>query len=168
MTDNPTARAIGTALIVSEDAVATRQIAEAMQELALSVEVCNKVSDAMDRVNHSKLEVAVIDFSLGTQATRFLEQLRGSASNRTAVAFAITGSWFEFCAGKTPNLRFAPQYPPSRLRNDCARASSLLPISHLRSGSRQQERGIGNLRGNGERQRKRRCIQWVNSAGTRC
>jgi hypothetical protein len=49
----------GNALIVSEDTVATRQIAEAMQELALSVEVCIKVSDAMDRVNHSKLEVAV-------------------------------------------------------------------------------------------------------------
>jgi ActR/RegA family two-component response regulator len=76
MTDNSTARAIGTALIVSEDAVATRQIAVAMQELALSVEVCNKVSDAMDRVNHSKLEVAVIDFSLGNQSALFLEQLR--------------------------------------------------------------------------------------------
>jgi ActR/RegA family two-component response regulator len=59
MTDTSTARAIAIALIVSEDTVATRQIAEAMQELALSVEVCIKVSDAMDRVNHSKLEVAV-------------------------------------------------------------------------------------------------------------
>jgi ActR/RegA family two-component response regulator len=111
MTDNPTARAIGTALIVSEDAVATRQIAEAMQELALSVEVCNKVSDAMDRVNHSKLEVAVIDFSLGTQATRFLEQLRGSASNRTAVAFAITGSFVETVYALKAGSSFALERP---------------------------------------------------------
>jgi hypothetical protein len=59
MTDTSTAKLIGTALIVSEDAVATRQLAEAMQELALSVEVCIKVSDVLDRVNRSKLEVAV-------------------------------------------------------------------------------------------------------------
>jgi hypothetical protein len=55
MTDTSAARFIGTALIVSEDAVATRQLTESMQELALSVEVCVKVSDALDRVNHSKL-----------------------------------------------------------------------------------------------------------------
>lgn len=74
MTDTSTAKLIGTALIVSEDAVATRQLTEAMQELALSVEVCIKVSDVLDRVNRSKLEVAVIDFSLGSQATLFLQQ----------------------------------------------------------------------------------------------
>ena len=95
MTDTSRGNVIGTALIVSEDAVATRQLAEAMQELALSVEVCINVSDALDRVNHSKLEVAVIDFSLGNQAALLLEQLRGSASNRTAVAFAITSSSIE-------------------------------------------------------------------------
>src|ERR1700675_3127696 len=89
MTETATAKVIGTALVVSEDAVATRQLVEAMQQLALSVEVCNKVPDAMDRVNHSKLEVAVIDFSLGDEATLILQQLRGSPSNRTAVTFAI-------------------------------------------------------------------------------
>jgi ActR/RegA family two-component response regulator len=86
------AKPIGTALIVSEDAAATRYLAEAMQELALSVEVCIKVSDALDRVKHSKLEVCVIDFLLGRQATRLLEQVRASTSNRTAVTFAITSS----------------------------------------------------------------------------
>jgi DNA-binding NtrC family response regulator len=82
-----------------------------MQELALSVEVCNKVSDAMDRVNHSKLEVAVIDFSLGDQATLFLEQLRGSASNRTAVAFAITGSSVETAYALKAGSSFALERP---------------------------------------------------------
>ena len=64
MIDTLAARLIGTALIVSEDAVATRQLAEAMQDLALSVEVCIKTSDALDRVNHSKLEVVVIAYSV--------------------------------------------------------------------------------------------------------
>jgi ActR/RegA family two-component response regulator len=111
MTDNYTATAIGTALIVSEDAVATRQIAEALQELALSVEIYNKVSDAMDRVNQSKLEVAIVDFSLGNQATLFLEQLRGSASNRTAVAFAITKSSVETAYALKAGSSFALERP---------------------------------------------------------
>jgi ActR/RegA family two-component response regulator len=111
MTDNSTARAFGTALIVSEDTVATRQIAEALQELALAVEVCTKISDAMDQVNHSKLEVAVIDFSLGNHAALLLEQLRGSASNRTAVAFAITNSSVETAYALKAGSSFALQRP---------------------------------------------------------
>jgi len=111
MTDTSTAKVIGTALIVSEDAVATRQLGEALQELALSVEVRNKVSDAMDRVNHNKLEVAVIDFSLGNQATLFLEQLLGTASNRTAVAFAITSSSVETAYALKAGSSFALERP---------------------------------------------------------
>jgi len=111
MTETSTGKVIGTALIVSEDAVATRQLAEAMQELALSVEVCIKVSDAVDRVNHSKLEVAVIDFSLGNQAALLLEQLRGSASNRTAVAFAITSSSVETAYALKAGSSFALERP---------------------------------------------------------
>jgi ActR/RegA family two-component response regulator len=111
MTDTSTAKVIGTALIVSEDAVVTRQLAEALQELALSVEVCLKVSDAIDRVNHSKLEVAVVDFSLGNQAALLLEQLRGSASNRTAVAFAITGNSVETAYALKVGSSFALERP---------------------------------------------------------
>ena len=64
--DGNSAGPVGTALIVSEDAVVTRQLAEAMQEFALSVEVWIKPSGAVDRVRRSKLEVVVIDFTLGS------------------------------------------------------------------------------------------------------
>lgn len=111
MTEVSTAKIVGTALVVSGDAVATRQLAEAMQELALSVEVCIKVSDALDRVNHSKLEVAVIDFSLAKEATLLLQQLRGSASNRTAITFAITGSSAETAYALKAGSSFALQRP---------------------------------------------------------
>ena len=111
MTETATAKVIGTALVVSEDAVATRQLVEAMQQLALSVEVCNKVPDAMDRVNHSKLEVAVIDFSLGDEATLILQQLRGSPSNRTAVTFAITGNSAETAYALKAGSSFALERP---------------------------------------------------------
>jgi ActR/RegA family two-component response regulator len=173
-TDTSTARAIGTALIVSEDTVATRQIAEAMQELALSVEVCIKVSDAMDRVNYSKLEVAVIDFSLENQAALLLVPSNNYAvqprSNRAAVAFAITSSSVETAYALKAGSSFALDRPLTfeSLRHTLqaaygmiVREPSLLPLSHFRSGSRQQERGIRNLWRNGECQRTRRSIQRV-------
>jgi ActR/RegA family two-component response regulator len=113
MTESSTAKLIGTALIVSEDAMATRHLAEALQELALSVEVCINVSDALDRVRHSKLEVCVIDFSLGSPAARFLEQVRGSVSNRTAVTFAITSSSAETANALKAGSSFALERPLS-------------------------------------------------------
>jgi ActR/RegA family two-component response regulator len=111
MTAGSTAKLIGTALIVSEDAMATRQLTEAMQEVALSVEVCIKVSDALDRMKHGKVEVCVIDFSFGNQATHFLEQVRGSVSTRTAVTFAITGSSSETGRALKTGSNFALERP---------------------------------------------------------
>jgi ActR/RegA family two-component response regulator len=113
VSESSNAKLTGTALIISEDAVASRYLAEVMQELALSVEVCIKVSDALDRVKHSKLEVCVIDFLLGSQATRFLEQVRASASNRTAVTFAITSSSSETAQVLKIGSSFALERPLS-------------------------------------------------------
>jgi ActR/RegA family two-component response regulator len=111
MEEVSTSKLIGKALIVSEDAVATRQVAEAMQELALSVEICIKLSDALDRVNHSKLEVGVVDFSLGSQAALVLRQVRNSVSNRTAVTFAITSSSAETSQALKAGSSFALERP---------------------------------------------------------
>jgi ActR/RegA family two-component response regulator len=113
MTDLSTGKPIGTALIVSGDAVATQQLGEALRELALSVEVCTKLSEALDRVNHRKLEVGVVDFSLGNQATLFFEQVRASASNRTAVTFAITSSSTETAYALKAGSSFVLERPLS-------------------------------------------------------
>ena len=111
MTDTSTSKLIGKALIVSEDATTTRLLSEAMEELALSVEVCGKIADALDRVNHSKLEVAVIDLSLGNQAILFLERVRASASNRTAITFAITNNSAQTAAALKGGSAFTLQKP---------------------------------------------------------
>jgi ActR/RegA family two-component response regulator len=102
---------IGTVLIVSEDPVGARQLAEAMQELALSAEVCIKVSDALDRVSHRKLEAVVVDFSMGSQATLLLQNVRKSLSNRTAVTFAITNSSTETAFALKAGSSFAFERP---------------------------------------------------------
>jgi DNA-binding response OmpR family regulator len=161
---------IGTVLIVSEDPVGARQLAEAMQELALSAEVCIKVSDALDRVSHRKLEAVVVDFSMGSQATLLLQNVRKSLSNRTAVTFAITNSStetaFALKAGSSFafDSRFDTAHSQGRLRLDRTRTPPLLPLSYLRPGSRQQKRGTGNPRQNGKRQRTRYGIHFVSSS----
>lgn len=109
--DGNSAGAVGTALIVSEDAVVTRQLAEAMQDLALSVEVWIKPSGAVDRVRRSKLEVVVIDFALGNLATLLVQQVRSSLSNRSAVTFAITGSSSETTNALNAGCNFALEKP---------------------------------------------------------
>jgi hypothetical protein len=82
----------------------------------------------MDRVNHSKLEVAVIDFSLGNHAALLIEQLRGSASNRTAVAFAITNSSVETAYALKAGSSFALERPltSDSLRNTLQAAYGLI------------------------------------------
>jgi ActR/RegA family two-component response regulator len=111
MIDPSTGKRIGTVMMVSEDEMAARQLAEAMQELALSVEVCTKVSDALDPVSRRKFEAGVIDFSLGNQSARFLEQVGRSASNRTAVMFAITSDSTETALALNAGSVFALQRP---------------------------------------------------------
>jgi len=150
MTNTSRLKLIGTALIVSEDAVATQQLTEAMQELALSVEVCIRVSDVLDRVNRSKLEVAVIDFSLGNQATLFLRQVRGSASNRTAITSSSAETAYALKAGSS----FALEKPltPDSIRHTLKAAYGLIvrerrryfryPISVLATASRKGESEI--------------------------
>jgi ActR/RegA family two-component response regulator len=124
----PPRNSIGRSLIVSENAVTARQLTEAMQELSLSVEVCVKVSDALQRVKHGKLEVCVIDLSLGDQATLFLEQMRSSASNRTAVMFAITSSSAETVLALKAGSIFALEKPLTldSIRNTLKAADGLI------------------------------------------
>ena len=126
MSEVPIARFIGTALIVCDDAVATRQITEALQDLALGVEVCITSAAAVDRVYHRKVEVAVVDFALG--GTSFIELLRSSPSNRTVVTLAITGSSEETARSLKTAASFALQRPltPESIKHTLRAAYGLI------------------------------------------
>ena len=82
-------RTVGRVLIVCNDFGASRQLTDILQEHGLSVEVSVDVSTASARLARNKYEAVVIDLFLGHNATYFLQQIRNSASNRTAVTFAI-------------------------------------------------------------------------------
>jgi DNA-binding response OmpR family regulator len=83
-------RTFGTVLMVSRDDSATNQIADALREHGLFVEVSGSVPLALDRINRRKFEAVVVDSSLEQEAFTFLRGARASPSNRTTVAFALT------------------------------------------------------------------------------
>ena len=83
---------VGTVLLVSRDAIARRQVTDAMQQLAVSVDVCVDISAVADRLSRRKFEGVVIDLALGDQGLVCLEHVRASATNQTAVIFTLTSS----------------------------------------------------------------------------
>jgi CheY-like chemotaxis protein len=101
----------GTVLVVSEDELAIGQLAGIMEEFALSVELCGDVSTAMDRLKGRKFEAIVVDFSQKHNGIAVLEQLRASPSNRTAVAFALTGGTRETAQALRSGASFALEKP---------------------------------------------------------
>jgi ActR/RegA family two-component response regulator len=83
---------IGSALLVSNDADAIKQLTTSMQQLAMFPEVCVEVGAALGLLNGRKFEAVIVDLQLGGQAKSVLERVRLSPSNRTAVLFAISDS----------------------------------------------------------------------------
>jgi len=80
---------IANVLIISKDAQANEVITQSMAQLAISAELCAQVPEALLRLNRRKFEAVIVDLQLGDQATSVVRQVRSSASNRTAVVFAI-------------------------------------------------------------------------------
>lgn len=105
------ARQLGSVLLVSRDGPANRLITDALEASALSVEVSAEVSDALDRLSHRKFEALVVDFSLADQASACLQQIRSSALNRTAIAFAVTSSSDETARALKQGFSFVFERP---------------------------------------------------------
>jgi hypothetical protein len=107
-------RALGTALIVAQDASTISLLTEAMRPLPLAVDIRPGLSSALERIHHHKVEVGVIDFLVGNQAELFLRGMRASMSNRTAVTFAVTGNSEETAYALRVGSQFALERPLSR------------------------------------------------------
>lgn len=111
--DGSIPRTLGTALIVAQDASTISMLTEAMRPLPLAVEVRSMLASALDRIDHHKVEVGVIDFLVGDQAELFLRGMRASTSNRTAVTFAVTGNCEETAHALRVGSHFALERPLS-------------------------------------------------------
>src|SRR5258708_38582986 len=86
---------VGRVLLVSDDAIAVEQLIESMQRFALSVEQCNGVSSALERLKRSKFEAIIVDFRLGSQAVAVLEGTRHSSSHENAGLFTVSDNQTE-------------------------------------------------------------------------
>jgi len=83
---------LGQVLLVSNDAVALRQLTESVQRFALHAEQCPDADQALERLNRSKFEAIIVDFELESQAGAILECARRSPSNVHAVVFTVSDS----------------------------------------------------------------------------
>lgn len=104
-------QSVGTVLIVSRDDRASQQISDVLQEHALLPEISVDISAALDRLARHKYEALVIDLALAGQT--FLEQIRTSASNRTAVTFAVTSSGDDTAGALKRGFNFVLERPLS-------------------------------------------------------
>ena len=102
---------LGSALLVSRDFAATRQIGDAMQEHGISVEISTDISLAWEKLSRRKYEAIVVDASLGQKAFYLFQQIRQSASNRTAVTFAITDDQTDTALALKHGFGFALERP---------------------------------------------------------
>jgi PilZ domain len=88
MSSPGTSPSMGRVLLVCNDAAAVQDLSAGMQRLAIASDVCDDVSLALRLLNRKKFEAVIVDLGL-QHAEQVLEQVRLSASNRTAVTFAI-------------------------------------------------------------------------------
>ena len=107
---NPASSAfVGKVLLVSNDAVAVKQLTESMHRFALFAEQRSEFSSALERLNRAKFDAVIVDLRLGSRVEAVLEGIRLSPSNKHAVVFAVSDSDTEtaraFWGGATFVLR---------------------------------------------------------------
>jgi len=108
-TDMPVS--VGKMLLVSPSSLTMYQLAKSAHRFAMSVQVCTAAATAMDLVNRQEFDAVTVDLSLGQRATAILRETRLSASNRTAVAFAITSTTDESAAAFRAGSSFVLERP---------------------------------------------------------
>jgi hypothetical protein len=84
--------AIAFALLVSADPVTIQQLTLALRELSISSDICQEAAGAFLLLGRREFDTVIVDRQLGEQCGLILDAVGLSASNRTAVTFAISGS----------------------------------------------------------------------------
>jgi DNA-binding response OmpR family regulator len=82
---------MGNALLVSDDSLSIHQLSRALGEISIRPDTCREVPEALRLLHTRKFDAIIVDSHLGTQSAAVLEEVHSTASNRTAVTFAIGG-----------------------------------------------------------------------------
>jgi CheY-like chemotaxis protein len=83
---------MGNALLVSDDSTHIHQLSRALGEVSIRPDICREVPEALRLLHTRKFDAIIVDSQLGLHSASVLEEVRSTASNRTAVTFAIGGS----------------------------------------------------------------------------
>jgi hypothetical protein len=135
--------AMAFALLVSADPVTIQQFSLALLELSISPDVCQEATGAVRLLNRRKFDTVIVDLQLGDPCGMILDEVGLSASNRTAVTFAISGSEVEATAvfRRRTGFVFGRPFSPQSIRSTLKPAYGLIlrerrryfrcPISNL-------------------------------------
>jgi hypothetical protein len=99
------------ALLASANPVTIQQFRDALQALSISPDVCREVPTAIHLLNQRKYDAVIADLQMGSK--KVLDEAHRSASNRTAVTFAISGSDAESLAEARSSSSFVFERPLS-------------------------------------------------------
>lgn len=80
---------IASALLVTADSDAILDFSWALKELSILPEICQQTAGAITLLSKQKFDAVLVDLQLGEDAGKFLDFVRVSPSNQTAVTFAI-------------------------------------------------------------------------------
>jgi hypothetical protein len=100
----------------------------ALRELSISPEACQGGKAAISLLTRRKVDAVIVDFQLREQAGVIMDEVRLSASNRTAVTFAIGGGDVDATAAfrKRAGFVFGRPLSPQSIRNTLKPAYGLI------------------------------------------
>jgi len=104
---------IGLALLVSADPTTIQVFSVALRELSISPDACQDAASAGLLMKRRKFDAVIVDLQLGDQSGLILDELRLSASNRTAVSFGIGDNDAEATAAFRKKSQFVFERPLS-------------------------------------------------------
>jgi diguanylate cyclase (GGDEF)-like protein/PAS domain S-box-containing protein len=104
---------IGLALLVSADPATIQQFSLALRGWSISPDACKDVVSASLLLKSRKFDAVIVDLQLGGQSGEILDQVRLSASNRTAVTFGIIDNATEGTAELRKKSQFIFERPLS-------------------------------------------------------
>jgi CheY-like chemotaxis protein len=99
--------------LVSADSETIQHFSHALQELSISPDICRDVPAAIRLLNTRKFDAVIVDLQLGDLSGKVLDEVHLSASNRTAVTFAISGNDAESTAAFPQRSSFVFERPLS-------------------------------------------------------
>ena len=105
--------AMAIALLVSADPVTIERFSLALRELSISPDVCQEAAGAVRLLGRGKFDAVIVDLQLREQSGVIMDEVRLSASNRTAVTFAISGGDVDATAAFRQRTGFVFERPLS-------------------------------------------------------